>query len=98
MSAPSPPGDGQRWPQLLAYVVNDDDRTRRANLLLWRVTVCLLAAGTVLLATVALLARAPGWYTGVGGSVVALFLSSGPGCYAGPADTSSRRVGERLPR
>ena len=74
MSATSPPGEGQRWPQLLAYVVDDDDRTRRANLLLWRVTVCLLAAGTVLLATVALMARAPGWYTGVGGSAVALFL------------------------
>jgi len=42
MSLTSPPGQGKRLTQLLAYIVDDDDRTRRANLLLRTVSTCLL--------------------------------------------------------
>jgi hypothetical protein len=56
--------------ELLAYVVDDDDRTRRANLLLWNVTVCTLVVGLVVV-TVTLLAPGPRWYTGAGGTVAA---------------------------
>jgi hypothetical protein len=34
MSLTSPPGQGKTLTQLLAYVVDDEDRTRRVNLLL----------------------------------------------------------------
>ena len=45
MSLTSPPGQGKRLTQLLAFIVDDDDRTRRANLLLRTVSTCLLTAG-----------------------------------------------------
>ena len=47
MSLRSPPGTGRQWPQLLAYVIDDDDRTRRAGVLLWHLTAALLTVGAM---------------------------------------------------
>ncbi len=47
MSLTSPPGQGKQIHQLLAFIVDDDDRTRRANLLLRTVSTCLLTAGAI---------------------------------------------------
>jgi hypothetical protein len=74
MSMPSPPGTSRRWPQLLAFVVDDDDRTRRASLLLARFTICLLVTISVLIIIMVMLARITGWYTDAGGSIVALVV------------------------
>jgi hypothetical protein len=73
MSLKSPPGDGGRWSQLLAFIVDDDDRTRRANLLLRNISACLLVIGGTA-AAMPLLAAGPGRYTMATGSVVVLLL------------------------
>ena len=41
MSLTFPPDQGGQLTQLLAFIVDDDDRTRRANLLLRTVSTCL---------------------------------------------------------
>jgi hypothetical protein len=46
MALRSPPGNGGQWPQLLAFVMDDDDRTRRASFLLWNLTAALLVIGS----------------------------------------------------
>ena len=72
MSLTSPPGQGRQLTQLLAFIVDDDDRTRRANLLLRTVSTCLLTVGAIV-ATVTPLASGSGRYTAaVGGMVVLL--------------------------
>jgi hypothetical protein len=73
MSLTSPPGQGKRLTQLLAFIVDDDDRTRRADLLLNTVSTCLLTTG-VIVATMTPLAVGSGRYTVAAGSVVVLFL------------------------
>ena len=73
MSLTSPPGQGKRLTQLLAFIVDDDDRTRRANLLLRTVSTCLLTAGAIV-ATVMPLAVGSGRYTVAAGGVVVLLL------------------------
>jgi hypothetical protein len=73
MSLRSPPGTGRQWPQLLAFIIDDDDRTRRAGLLLRHLTSVLLAIGTMAFA-VLLLARHSGWYAGAGTSGALAFL------------------------
>lgn len=65
MSLRSPPGTGRQWPQLLAFIIDDDDRTRRAGLLLRHLTSALLAIGAIAIA-VMLLAHQSGWYAGAG--------------------------------
>jgi uncharacterized membrane protein YhaH (DUF805 family) len=64
MSLRSPPGTGRQWPQLLAYVMDDDDRTRRASFLLWNLTAALLAIGAMTIIVIQL-AHHAGWYAGV---------------------------------
>jgi hypothetical protein len=72
MSLTSPPGQGRQLTQLLAFIVDDEDRTRRASLLLRTVSTCLLTAGAIV-ATVTPLASGSGRYTAaVGGMVVLL--------------------------
>jgi len=56
MSLRSPPGTGRQWPQLLAFIIDDEDRTRRASLLLRHLTIVLLVTGVMAIA-VMLLAR-----------------------------------------
>jgi hypothetical protein len=73
MSLTSPPGQGRQLTQLLAFIVDDDDRTRRANLLLRTVSTCLLTAGAIA-ATVTPLAVGSGRYTAAAGGVVVLLL------------------------
>ncbi len=73
MSLTSPPGQGKTLTQLLAYVVDDDDRTRRVNLLLRNLTACLLVTGAIT-ATVMLTIGGPGRYTAAVGGLVTLFL------------------------
>ena len=74
MSMRSPPGTSRLWPQLLAFVVDDDDRTRRASLLLARFTICLLVTVSVLIIVMVMLARITGWYADAGGSIVTLVV------------------------
>ena len=71
MSLTSPPGQGKQLTQLLAFIVDDDDRTRRANLLLRSVSTCLLGAGA-LVATVTPLAAGSGRYTVAAGGMIVL--------------------------
>jgi Flp pilus assembly protein TadB len=73
MSLTSPPGHGKRLTQLLAFIVDDDERTRRANLLLRTVSTCLLIAGAIV-AMVTPLAVGAGRYTVAAGGVVVLLL------------------------
>jgi hypothetical protein len=73
MSLTSPPGQGKRLTQLLAYVVDDDDRTRRANLLLRNLSACLLATG-IIVAAVMLTADGAGRYMALASGLVTLLL------------------------
>jgi len=73
MSLTSPPGCGRRWPQLLAYIIDDEGRTRRANLLLRQITACLLVVSAMAV-TVTLLVYGRGWYTGATGSAGVLLV------------------------
>ena len=73
MSLTSPPGQGKTLTQLLAYVVDDDDRTRRVNLLLRNLTACLIVIGAIT-AAVLLTAGVPGPYTAAAGGLVTLLL------------------------
>jgi hypothetical protein len=73
MSLTSPPGRGKQLTQLLAFIVDDDERTRRADLLLRTVSTCLLIAGVVV-AMVTPLAVGSGRYTVPAGGVVVLLL------------------------
>jgi hypothetical protein len=73
MSLISPPGQGRQLAQLLAFIVDDDDRTRRANLLLRTVSTCLLIAGAIV-AMVMPLAVGFGQYSVAAGGVVVLLL------------------------
>ena len=73
MSLTSPPDRGRRWPQLLAYIIDDDDRTRRANLLLRQITACLLVVSAMAV-TVTLFVYGRGWYTGATGSAGVLLV------------------------
>ena len=73
MSLTSPPGQGKRLTQLLAYVVDDDDRTRRANLLLRNLSACLLATG-IIVAAVMLTAGGPTRYTALASGLVTLLF------------------------
>jgi len=73
MSLTSPPGCGRRWPQLLAYIIDDEGRTRRANLLLRQITACLLVVSAMAV-TVTLLVYSRGWYTGATGSAGVLLV------------------------
>ena len=72
MSLRSPPGTGGQWPQILAFIVDDDDRTRRATLLLRHLTGALLAIGAMAV-TMTLLAHHAGWYAGAGVSGAVAF-------------------------
>jgi hypothetical protein len=73
MSLTSPPGQGKRLTQLLAFIVDDNERTRRANLLLHTASTCLLVAGAVV-AMVTPLAVGSGRYTVAAGGVVVFLL------------------------
>jgi hypothetical protein len=73
MSLTSPPGRGKQLTQLLAFIVDDDDRTRRANLLLGTVSTCLLIAGAIV-AMVTPLAAGSGRFTLAAGGVVVFLL------------------------
>lgn len=74
MSRRSPPGTGRGWPQVLARIMDDDDRTRRATVLLWNLTAALLAIG-VMTITVIQLTYLAGRYTGAGaGLSTVIFL------------------------
>lgn len=73
MSLRSPPGTGRQWPQLLAFIIDDDDRTRRASLLLRHLTGALLAIGAMAIA-VMLMAHHPGWYASAGTGGALAFL------------------------
>jgi hypothetical protein len=73
MSLTSPPGQGRQLTQLLAYIVDDDDRTRRANLLLRTVSTCLLTIGAIV-AIVMPLAVGSGQYSAAAGGVTVLLL------------------------
>jgi len=73
MSLISPPGQGRQLTQLLAFIVDDDDRTRRANLLLRTVSTWLLIAGAIV-AMVMPLAVGFGQYSVATGGVVVLLL------------------------
>lgn len=73
MSLRSPPGTGRQWPQILAFIVDDDDRTRRVTLLLRHLTGALLAIGAMAV-TMTLLARHAGWYADAGISGAIAFL------------------------
>lgn len=74
MSLTSPPGQGKQLTQLLAFIVDDDDRTRRANLLLRTVSTCLLTAGAIVM----LLAVGSGHYSVAAGGVAVLLQGLGP--------------------
>jgi len=65
MSLRSPPGTGTGWPQVLARVMDDDDRTRRAIALLWNLTAAVLAVAAMTI-TVIQLTHLTGRYTGAG--------------------------------
>ena len=65
MSRRSPPGTSRGWPQVIARIMDDDDRTRRVTVLLWNLTAALLAIG-VMTITVIQLTHLAGRYTGVG--------------------------------
>ena len=71
MSLTSPPGQGRQLTQLLAFIVDDEDRTRRADLLLRTVSTCLLTAGAIV-AMVTPLAAGSGRYTVAAGGMVVL--------------------------
>lgn len=73
MAASFRPNNG---PQLLAYVVDSDERTRRANLLLCTVTACLLVVGAVAVTVTVLVQRGSALSTGAsdGGLAVLLLL------------------------
>jgi hypothetical protein len=73
MSLISPPGQGRQLTQLLAFIVDDDERTRRANLLLRTVSTCLLTIGAIV-AIVMPLAVGSGHYSVAAGGVVVLLL------------------------
>ena len=68
-----------RWVQTagsgthLLFIIDDDDRTRRATLLLRHLTGALLAIGA-LAVTITLLAHHAGWYAGAGVSGAVAFL------------------------
>jgi hypothetical protein len=64
MSLRSPPGNGRQWPQLLAFVMDDDDRTRRASFLLWNLTAALLVIGAMAVIVLQLAHRAS-WCAGL---------------------------------
>jgi hypothetical protein len=69
----TPPGSGKALPQLLAYIVDDDDRTRRAKDLLRYLTALLLTVGAVVITVVLLTNSVNGLYTGAGfGTIVAV--------------------------
>lgn len=75
MSLRSPPGAGRAWPQLLAFVLDDDDRTRRAGVLLRQLATVLLAIGILAIAVILLAHHLSGWYAGAGvGSVIGVIL------------------------
>lgn len=73
MAASSRPDSG---PQLLAYVLDSDERTRRANLLLWTVTVCLLVVCAASVTAAVFVQRGSALFTGAsdGGLAVLLLL------------------------
>jgi hypothetical protein len=73
MSLRSPPGNGRKWPQLLAFVIDDDDRTRRASFLLWNLAAALLVIG-VMTIIVLQLVHGSSWYAGAGLGSVIVFL------------------------
>jgi hypothetical protein len=76
MSLRSPPGNGRKWPQLLAFVMDDDDRTRRASFLLWNLTAALLVIGVMAIIVLRLVHRAS-WYAGIDaglGSVIVFLV------------------------
>ncbi len=54
------------WVGLLKHVLDDDQRTRRAELLLSHLTTCLVVIGTIVITTAALLASDPSAGVGTG--------------------------------
>lgn len=76
MSLDSPPGTGRALPQLLAFVLDDEDRTRRARILLGYLTGLLLAVVATVVAVLLLAHHLSGsLYTGAGaGSIIAILL------------------------
>jgi len=52
MSRRSPAGTSRGWPQVLARIMDDDDRTRRATVLLWNLTAALLAIGVMMITAI----------------------------------------------
>jgi hypothetical protein len=72
MSLTSPPGHGKQLTQLLAFIVDDDDRTRRAILLL-RASAWLLPIGAIV--PIVLAADGLGRYATAAGSTVVLLLT-----------------------
>ena len=52
MSRRSPPGISRGWPQVLARIMDDDDRTRRATVLLWNLTAALVAIGVMMITAI----------------------------------------------
>lgn len=71
--SPSPAGP---WVGLLKHVLDDDQRTRRAELLLSHLTTCLVVIGTVVITTAALLASGPWWApAGVGAGAISVGLA-----------------------
>jgi hypothetical protein len=57
-------GSSRGWPYVLGRIVDDDDRTRRAILLLWNLTAALMGIG-VMTITVTQLAHLAGRCTGI---------------------------------
>jgi hypothetical protein len=73
--SPSPSRAGP-WAGLLKHVLDDDQRTRRAELLLSHLTTCLVVIGTVAITTAALLASGPWWASaGVGAGAISAGLA-----------------------